>query len=589
MAENKFAYKQKTPYQDFEDLLAIPGNVFGGIKDWIVNREPPDPNKPSWAPFQGGSADRSGYTEGGKPQWVEDYIAKPIREGWRMTVPTQEDDPNLSHGYNLFRNFLPSVYNWQTRNRVAIGDWVADTAQTGADYLQSGLDWLGKPAGEYDKKYRGGAKTEQEGGSAPRGPLDALNEYKLHGEGITSGGPTGPQETKLASYKQFIPAPPPELKPFIQADPPEIKFQPYPDAPQRQAFDYGPWLEKFDEFKPEDIDRQQYMRERFLSNLSRAFAAGASGSGHSGAGGALARFGAGFGTAQANTTDAYLKEQQGVDEAQRMFGLKRLEMEMTGKKEQQDIDYENRVNQYEVTTKNIAGANEAAQANADRKYQVATQNAQAMHETNQQNAGRMWDYDNQIGAMKETKITPSKNGMVIEETDKDGNRTFKYVDFTDKTMGGIYTKENLDWLKKMEDAGNQDTLAYKTAKYLPLFQSGDMISVHRAIIDEAIKGNQLDALMESGVIDDNAMAEAQEKAQNAIAERQLDPTSEDGQEVFQQVLTQTLMESVNLNDWRVLEGLASRNNYGATLLYEYARRAEEARRMPPAGSGIGPR
>jgi hypothetical protein len=85
------------------------------------------------------------------------------------------------------------------------------------------------------------------------------------------------------------------------------------------------------------------------------------------------------------------------------------------------------------------------------------------------------------------------------------------------------------------------------------------------------------------------MAEAQEKAQNAIAERQLDPTSEDGQEVFQQVLTQTLMESINLNDWRVLEGLASRNNYGATLLYEYARRAEEARRMPPAGSGIGPR
>ena len=306
---------------------------------------------------------------------------------------------------------------------------------------------------------------------------------------------------------RFKPIPPPEIGGVFYPDAPDM---PAPAAmPTRQPMDFTPFLERMDEYRPEDLDRKQYMKERLLANLSRAFAAGAGGSGWSGGAGAFARFGAGFGTNQADTTDAFLEEQAGIDEDQAQFGMNRIGLEMKLAQEADNIAFENEQTQWQ----NQENIRQNDIANNAAEYNVLTKNIAEAARVDEANADRLWQYNNAMGDRYETKILPGtgKGNIVLDTTDSEtGERTLKYINLNDETHGGLYSEDTLDRLGKIKTVFGEDDPAFRRAKYGPALaiatQDGGL-QVKRLMAEEALQTGGLEQ-----IIGEDALVAATEAA-----------------------------------------------------------------------------
>jgi hypothetical protein len=337
--------------------------------------------------------------------------------------------------------------------------------------------------------------------------------------------------------------------------------------------DWGPYLERMQQYEPQDLDRQQYMRERFLANLSRAFAAGAGGSGWSGAGGAFARFGAGFGTGTANTIDEYLAEQTGIDESQRQFGqdMENLRMRMAQADQQlaqqnAGIDYENQVNDY----------------NAQQQYQqdVFNQDLETLKETvrvGNVNAARLYEHEVTIGQLTAPKIVAKdKDGFVFQRVNpENGNTTFEVHKFNDP-IGGPMSPDMMELLAKAKTVLGEDHAVMVQARYAPLFAQGNTYEVARMMALEEIRKGNLRVL----VPDEAAIYEEAAQAVNlqGIYEGQAEYP-----EKLAEAAATLAAAQMNLGDAEMLQRAMSVGNIGATMmLSRYLEMLQQ--QQPPAAT-----
>lgn len=367
--------------------------------------------------------------------------------------------------------------------------------------------------------------------------------------------------TEFRVGERFVPIPPPTIEAVEYPLPPAM---PNPAArPTREAFDFQPFLDRMAEYMPQDLDRGQYMKERLLANLSRAFAAGASGSGWSGGAGAFARFGSGFGMGQADTTDAFLAEQAGIDEDQRRFGMDRLSLEMQLAQEADNIAFENQQTQWQ----NEEDIRQTDIANNAAEYNVLVKNIAEINAANQQNADRFWEYENTIGERFETKILPGtgKGNIVLDTTDGEtGERVLKYINLTDDTMGGLYDADDINKLQDIVQLKGEDAPELQQFLYAPALASGDELQVKRLMAAEALRNGGLEEL---GIPLDDIKVEAEK----IVGQQGVSITDDDAwTKAMERAMTYKIAEVLDIRNPEVLQILASKGGFGASILLQRA-------------------
>lgn len=369
------------------------------------------------------------------------------------------------------------------------------------------------------------------------------------GVGVAATGNTG----QFEGGTKYIPPEPPMIKPVVYPDMPSMPG-PAP-LPETQMFDFQPYLDRMYAYEPEDLDRRQYMKDRLLANLSRAFAAGASGSGWSGGAGAFARFGSGFGLGQADTTDAFLAEQAGIDEDQRQFGMDRLSLELRLAQEAQRLQNENAMTRWQ------SGENTRqfdVQQATDR-YNIDSKNAAAAAEAEQQNFDRLYNHKVTVGQLTQSRVLPGtgKGVVVLEHTDPDGRITYDYKNFNDFGEGKM-TKEDLNALQDTGTIFGVDSADYQRALYSRAETEYD---IQKLMARQAVRAQSLEQLEE--LVPELDLEALDAEVRKDMAARGIDPSSDKGPQEYEDGMASLLANYLDLNNDAVLELLAAQNNYGA--------------------------
>lgn len=492
---------------------------------------------------------------------VPEYV-KPVGN-WLRKTGSQLVNTDYSWAHEPVKDieWLPDIPNAIVKFPEIWSKAVGRTAERWRDAASPALDymWNGMftPISKMKEIETETAAAANEGAAAPTQPEGGVTTASS-----SHNQPTG--EFKLGS--RFVPIPPPTIEAPQYPMPPD---QPAPAArPERTPFDFQPYLDKMYAYEPEDLDRRQYMKERLLANLSRAFAAGASGSGWSGGAGAIARFGSGFGMGQADTTDAFLAEQAGIDEQQRQFGLDRLGLEMKLAQEADNIAFENQQTQWQ----NAEDVRQNTIANDAQRYNVLTKNIAETAQVNQQNADRFWQYQNEVGDRFDTKILPGtgKGNIVMDTTDAEtGERTLKYINLTDDTMGGLYDAEDINKLQDIVALKGEDAPEYQQflmAPALASMESDNGLQVKRVIAEQAIRTGGLEEL---GI----DLESIQQEASQIVGQQGVAITDDTAwTKAMQRAIAFKVAEQLDLKNLDSLGILASHGNYGAQLLLQVMQR-----------------
>lgn len=486
--------------------------------------------------------------------------AAPTQE-WREGRPTIGPDPDVhSRGYNIIAGGIKDIATTRFDPGADIGNWLSDTL----------LKNWGITETEADK---------QEGNS----PLvDTSKEFRVADDLLFGGvGEVGGNKTSSASTggpgssttipagTTFLPKEPPVFAPELYPYPPEPGE--VPDRPLAQDIDFQPWLDRMEKFRPEELNRQEYMKERVLSNLSRALAAGASGSGWSGWGGALARAGSGFGLAQAETTDQWLADDQARDEAQRQWGLGQIDLEMKLAQRSQDLKNQNAQTTY---SNELDEYNQGTQYDME-KYKVDTANIDKVNQATEKQATDFYNWQNTIGQLTETKVSDvTDKHIVLQHTDAEGKRTFEMIKLDDP-YSGLLPKEYLDSIKSMESVYGNSPDVYKM-KYVPLMAQKSKLGVQAVMAEELLT---LEALPH--IIPD--YEEVEKQAQEILGKRGLYAGGSGYDKAYQSIMTALVTPRININDKRFLEAAAGFNSVGALLLLGAAQRNAEGQpaTLPP--------
>lgn len=450
------------------------------------------------------------------------------------------------------------------------GDAINTGVHAGVDALSQAGSFVFDSQEEYDKKYGTPSGTD-----APKVPaVDPKDVFGTNAGGGPGGLGTGVggsgTDYTLDLGQRYIPPPPPTINAVQYPMPPAIPA-PAP-RPQMTPFDYQPFLDRLKQYEPKDLDRGQYMRERLLANLSRAFAAGAGGSGWSGGAGAIARFGAGFGTSQANTTDQFLEEQAQIDEMQRQFGIDSTQMEMQLKERAAQVLFQNQQAAWQ-SGEDVRQTQIQNQANS---YEVLSKNIAAINEANQTNADRMYTYHTTVGQLTEDKILPNmgKGTIGIQHTDPTtGQTSITIHKYDDPNFG--YSDDALDMMKKMKDIGILDGSPQMNAvKYGRVLQTNDRVGLQKLMAEEAIRGQYLEQL----IPDEDALAEIKDQVSEDLTSRGIMPGSDAYEEQYDSALA--ALAALRFDVFQMppeqLQALASTGNYGAAIIYgNYAKRIAE--------------
>ena len=379
-----------------------------------------------------------------------------------------------------------------------------------------------------------------------------------------SGGSATSTFSSIDAGTTFIPKEPPKFNPQPYPTPPEPGD--VPDKPMVADLDWGPYLEKMKEYRPEDLDRQAYMKERLLGNLSRALAAGAGGSGWSGWGGAVARAGGGFGTAQADTTDQWLTDEQQREEAQRQWGLGQIDLEMKLAQRSQDIKNQNAGIGYE---NKLADFTQQEQYKKD-VYNVDAKNIEAINQANQQNAKDYYDWQNTVGQLTQTTVqNVTDKEIVLKKVNPEGKTTFEVHKF-DTPYQDMFSKEYLETVKRVEEQFPNSPTAYQL-KYAPFIQQKNTWGIQAVMAEEMIRNGAAAQLLPN-------FEDLQKQATDIMTKQGfIDPSVTGYTEKFSQTLATLLAPNLNIHDPNFLQQAAGMNTVGAALLL--------GGMAPPAGAG----
>ena len=283
---------------------------------------------------------------------------------------------------------------------------------------------------------------------------------------------------------------------------------PMPAArPQQTPIDFGPYLERMEEFAPEPEDRREFMQDRVWANLSKALAAGAMGSGHSGGWGPIARAGAGFGTAQAATTEDWLQQEEEYEQAERAWGLQRLNLEMQLQQEANNMAYENE----QIKWQSGEDARQVQIANDTATYNRGMKQAEIDLQVEQQNADRFYDWENQVGVLTQSKVLPGtgKDVIAIQHITPDGESKIEYRRFDDPSFGGSLDNQKLNALQDIRDLWGDDSDAFKRSLYAPLIATDNHLDYRKLMAEELLKTVSLEEFFGEDVADQvNERAEA---------------------------------------------------------------------------------
>lgn len=540
--DTETGYQEPATADRFIGLSDV-GNMISGLGNKIA------PYIPSFAP--GGTGPTPPMASvASVPGWMKDF-------GYGITHPLEvlQEDP-VHH--SPFRDAIIGAgrIGWQGLYDVGTA---MNPITSAKNAFESWKDIFWDPGSEYGKK------PEQFGPPMPDKPAEEIYGPEAGG-GPGGTGATG-GATSAGTFEggtKFIPPKPPEITPVVYPDPP-APTMPAP-LPLQKQIDFAPYLKKLEEYEPKDLDRRSYMRERLLSNLSRAFAAGAGGSGWSGGTGALARFGGGFGTSQANTTDQYLTEQANVDEAQRQFGVERTNLEMKLASEANRIANENALTQWKSgeATRQAQGQYEAD------KYNVLTKNIAAAKEAEQQNLDRLYNWEVTKGQLTETRVLPGtgKGIIVLEHTDPDGKINYEYKNFNDYGTGNM-TNDQLNALQDIGAIYGTNSDRYKSMIYGSIQTPYDFA---KNVAGEAVTAGQLEAL--EPLMPDVDFAEIDKEVKKDLMAQGVDPSNDKYPEMYKDGMASLLGPQLDLQNPQVLEILASQGNYGARILLE--KRAQRA-------------
>lgn len=579
------------------------GIVGGGGTPLIELPGPPAPRQPTILDALGAD-----YPVGGS--WTGDFQPPPPAiesPGFEFTEKPGEYSP------------LQNLIIGGTGAAATFGEEVLRQALEGPQALKDLKSFVFDPSDPENSLKLADDKTEVTADPAVVTP-NLINPNVLLGGGGATGGKGGTFDLNLG--KVPIPGPPPTINPLIFPMPPGLELpqaRPTRDAPivtsnmetdlpdpaarpLREAIDWAPYLERMKEYEPKDLNRKEYMKERLLGNLSRALAAGAGGSGWSGAGGAVARAGGAFGEGTAKMGEQFLEEQLQIDEQQREFGVNQLGLEMRLRQEAADLAAQNANTQWQsgedvrgVKTQELQLRNQKSdlerqlqdraaevqfqneqtgwQSGEDvrqtkstqtaQEYEVIAKNAQLAHEANQQQADRMWDYNKSLTEMHQPKVLPGtgKDTMAIQQVDPEtGELKIKIYNYDDPYNG--FSDESMDSLNKLNDQGLGDTAAAKSIIYNGLLSTNDMIGVNREIVREAYDGQYLEKLIPL-----EQLEELQERISKKVQQSGLIPGNDEyDRKVISGVVTEAaaLLNISNLTNEQIVE-LANLGNYGIRL------------------------
>jgi len=401
------------------------------------------------------------------------------------------------------------------------------------------------------------------------------------------GGVPGDRTYNIDVGKTYIPpAPPLEKSPYenptYPSPPPYVNP---PDRPHIPTMDWDPYLKQMQGYAPRDLDKGQYMHERFLSNLSRALAAGASGSGWSGAGGAIAHMGGAFGTGTANTMDEYLGKEEAIAEERRRFGMDMLNLKMRMAQynqqmagENANIDWQNRTDEYN-----------AQQNFAQRDYEYNVNKINSMVEVGNRNAANLWEYNNKVGQLTAPTLeAKDKDGIVLRKVDRDtGNTTFEVHRYTDPIGGGLFgSPEMMTYLLNAQKFFGDNSPVIKQLKYSSLFNQGTDPSVQfeikRMMALEALSGGvqNLQALVPNA-------QELHDQAEKDLQDQGKVPGQTGYPEDLAAAIATLAAPQINLGDTQMLVRAMQTGNVGATMLLSRILQTHSLTggQVPAAGGG----
>jgi hypothetical protein len=500
-----------------------------------------------------------------KPVIVDDqgeYPDVPAQDWSTVKDPRQNFFVPDKNEHNFSWNAILNAWNQASMGAAPpmelgqkAGQWVADKF---LNYF-----WLPENEGAKREAAAGGG-TVQDQTKAP-----ILTDEQLFGgvkEKPGSGGSATSTFSSIDAGTTFIPKEPPKFDPQPYPTPPEPGD--VPDKPMVADLDWGPYLKKMEEYRPEDLDRQSYMKERLLGNLSRALAAGAGGSGWSGWGGAVARAGGGFGTAQADTTDQWLTDEQQREEAQRQWGLGQIDLEMKLAQRSQDIKNQNAGIGYE---NQLADYTQQEQYKKD-VYNVDAKNIEAINAANQQNAKDYYDWQNTVGQLTQTTVqNVTDKEIVLKKVNPEGKTTFEVHRF-DSPYQDMLSKDYLETLKRVEEQFPNSPTAYQL-KYAPFIQQKNTWGIQAVMAEEMIRNGAAAQLLPN-------FEDLQKQATDIMTKQGFDASMTGYADKFSQTLATLLAPNLNIHDPNFLQQAAGMNTVGAALLLGGI--------APPAGAPAAP-
>jgi hypothetical protein len=506
---------------DFVPPFGSPDAPYGeALQPWI----PPQPN-PDY--YEAGTKDNSRFTN---------ILTGGIKDALTAEVPNPGAWAQQKVSEWITNNFILSE---EEANRREGGGTIPDTSQE----FRIADDLLFGGVGEV-----GGNKT-----SSP-----------------STGGPGS--STSFEGGTVFLPEKPPVFAPRLYPEPPRPGE--VPDRPLAEDIDFQPWLDRMEEYKPEDLNRQEYMKERLLSNLSRAFAAGAGGSGWSGWGGSLARMGGGFGTAQANTTDQWLADDMARDEAQRQWGLGQIDLEMKLAQRSQDLKNQNAQTTY---SNELDEYNQGTKYDME-KYNVDMRNIDIVNAQSEKAATDFYNWTNTIGKLRETTVSDvTDKHVVLQHVDGEGKRTFELIKLDDP-YSGMLPKEYLDQIKSMEQVYGNSPDVYKM-KYAPMMMTKSKLGFQAVMAEELLQLQVLPNILPQ-------YEEVEKQAAAILEKRGQYPGGSGYDKEYLSVMTALVTPLININDANFLQQAAQFNSIGALMLLGAA--AQNAPAALPPGPPLRP-
>lgn len=386
--------------------------------------------------------------------------------------------------------------------------------------------------------------------------------------GNSSASPSTGGITTIDAGTTFIPKAPPTFAPTLYPAPPEPGD--VPDRPMAADIDFAPYLERMEQYKPEDLNRKEYMRERILGNLSRALAAGASGSGWSGWGGSLARAGSGFGLAQAETTDQWLADDMAREEAQRTWGLGQLDLEMKLSQRAQDIKNQNANTMYQ---NELDEYNQGVNYDKE-KYNVDMKNIEITNATSEKAATDFYNYQNTIGQMTQDTVSDiTDKHMILKKVNPEGKTTFE-LHKLDNPYSGLLPKEYLDTIKSMEERFPNSPEVYRM-KYAPFMQQKNKWAVQAVMAEELLNSGALQQLIPE-------YDKLNEQAATILEKQGMYPGQTDYDKKYSTLITSLAAPYMNINDPAFLQQAAQMRSVGAIMLLGASQAGQQAP-VPPAG------